>query len=134
MQAFDKLTDETLNEAFSKVKPKFRDNKEIRKGFAELRKAITLLVNNCEDNVEVTFDTRRIFDEILVVKAGKGENKLSIIISGKDNIVYEWKRQTWTKFFWDIVNQVKKLVTSILRSVTELVVGYAEYPRLSDRD
>lgn len=106
LQAFEKLTDETLNKAFSKVKPKFRDNKEIRKGFAELRKAITSFVRHCEDNVEATIEIKEVLVSAVVIKAGKGGNKLHVTIE-KAKVEYKWIRRTWAKFFWDVFEKVK---------------------------
>lgn len=130
----DEINDETLNEVFSFVKAKYQNCQEFREGFAVLRKAITLLVNDCKDNAEVTINTRGGIPDPVVVKAGNGENKLSIIIVCKDDVVYEWKRRTWTKIFWDIVNEAKKTAIFVLRSVTKPLIGYAGYQRILDRD
>lgn len=117
MQAFDKLTDETLNKAFSKVKPKFKDNKEIRKGFAELRKAITSFVRHCEDNVEATIKINNILVSPIVIKAGKGENKLHVTIDDA-NVQYKWIRRTWAKFFWDVFEKVKGFTKISLKALS----------------
>lgn len=69
-----------MNKVFLKVKLKFKDNKEIRKGFVEFWKVIIFFVRYCEDNVEVIIEINEIFVFVVVIKVGKGENKLYVII------------------------------------------------------
>lgn len=117
LQTFDKLTDETLNKAFSKVKPKFKDNTEIRKGFAELRKAITSFVRHCDDNVEATIEIKDVLTSPIVVKAGKGDNKLKVTID-KAKVEYKWIRRTWAKIFWDVFEKAKGFTKMSIKALS----------------
>lgn len=136
LQEFDKLTDETLNKAFSKVKLKFKDNKEIRNGFAKLRRAITSFVRHCEDNVEATIEIKKILDVPMVLKAGKRENKLKITID-KSEVIYEWKRRTWAKFFWDAFEKAKgftKMSVKALSAAGHLILMLPKTAYLAIKD
>lgn len=71
------------------MKPKFKENQDIRKGFAELRKAITSFVRICADNVEATIEIKEILDSPSIIKAGNGLNGLLITINSRNGVDYK---------------------------------------------
>lgn len=69
-----------MNEAISKARQAFRDDKDNQKGSAELQKAVSIFIETCGGNAEVTIKIEGVLDHPLQVKTGTGEKKLSIII------------------------------------------------------
>lgn len=78
--AFHKSSEDMINEAISKARQAFRDDKDNQKGFAEIRKAVSIFGETCGGNAEVTIKIEGVLDHPFQVKTGTGEKKLSIII------------------------------------------------------
>lgn len=95
------INDETIHKAFSKVKDKIRTKKELRGGLSEIRKTITQTLQSCSDNVQVKIYIDEVLDDPIIIKCGKGDNKLLVTIDSENGVDFTWTETTMAKAFWD---------------------------------
>ena len=117
MQGSRELDDEFLNEAFLRIKTKIGRHKPSQRAFYNVRDDISKTVNHCSDNIKVVVYFDHFFDEPLIVTVGPGENRLRITIGEDGSITYSWTRRTWTKLFFDVLDTIRSVVSSVVSKV-----------------
>lgn len=119
------MNDETLNEAFTRVKSRFKDDK-LKELFYDVRDKITEVVQSCSDNVRCVVYIDEILDNPIVVACGYEENRLVITIRSNGNVTYKWSHETWAKFFYDVFNEVQEIAKNVVRFVRDKLIYIRE--------
>lgn len=97
-----------LNDAFIKIKPYVKGHVITQEAFYDLRDDISLIVKNCANNIKVAVYFDFVLDKPLIVSVGRGENRLVISIKKDGRIKLTWTKETWAKYFADIVDSDSK--------------------------
>lgn len=97
-----------LNDAFIKIKPYVKGHVITQEAFYDLRDDISLIVKNCAKNIKVVVYFDLLLDKPLIVSVGREENRLVISIKKDGRIKLTWTKETWAKYFADIVDSDSK--------------------------
>lgn len=114
------LDDELLNETFIKVKGNFKGHRISEKAFYDLRDEISHIVKNCSNNVKVLVYFDFVLERPISVKVGKAENRLRITIKDDGRITLSWTKETWSKYFSDVLDTIKCVSTEIARCIARV--------------
>lgn len=127
LQESVELDDELLNEAFIKVKENFKDHKTSEKAFYDLRDEISHIVKNCANNVKVVVYFDFVLDRPITVQVGQAENRLRITIKDDGRITLSWTKETWSKYFSDVLDVIKCMGTEIAKCIAKVFCPWLEF-------
>ena len=106
-----------LNDAFIKIKPYVKGHVITQEAFYDLRDDISLIVKNCAKNIKVVVYFDFVLDKPLIVSVGRGENRLVISIKKDGRIKLTWTKETWAKYFADIVDSIKFTAKTFVKRI-----------------
>lgn len=99
---------------FKRIKEKFKDYSELKIVFYKFCGEIYIFVGNCVNNVKVIIYIDEVFDDLIEICVGVGENDFIIIIDKDVNVIYSWMREIWGKVLCDVWNKVKDIIECII--------------------
>lgn len=79
------------------------------------------------DNVYVIIYVDDVFDELIIMCVGDGENIFVIIIDVDVNVIYIWVQKIWKKVFCDVLDNIEFVVKNIVIMIVfkvSVLVGF----------